>query len=172
MLKVLRLTFLSKNLCPVTHGIRSPKSRNYWKNFQWPVLVCRLQCPRGFAAPLLARLDIWNRKLWMQHGIFLRCSPIQTSATSNGALLPWTNRNRCLPLVQAILLMGRGPNKIFVVVALVQVRAWTTWDAGVVLKSQELQGANIQVIEAVSGYWRVLTACMVVFEDNCWQPEL
>ena len=46
--------------------------------------------------------------------------------------------------------MGRGPNKIFVVVALVQVRAWTTWDAGVVLKSQELQGANIQVIEAVS----------------------
>ena len=52
--------------------------------------------------------------------------------------------------MQAIPVMGRRPNKIFVVVALVQVRAWTTWDAGVVLKSQELQGANIQVIEAVS----------------------
>ena len=45
--------------------------------------------------------------------------------------------------------MGRGPNKIFVV-ALVQVRAWTTWDDDVVLKSQELQGAYIQVMEAVS----------------------
>ena len=157
MLKVLRLAFSSKNLF-IFHTITEEPGET-WQSFaktSKSLKKCSMTSS-SLPAPMPSRL---RRSLARSLGQmkppavnaardFLRCSPIQTSATSNGALHPWTNRNRCLPLVQAILLMGRGPNKIFVV-ALVQVRAWTTWDDDVVLKSQELQGANIQVMEAVS----------------------